>query len=209
MFYYPEKPLRVNNPDLVPDDYICQVKKNGHRLIISYDEEFKLRSREGNTKVSGINEFDWTWLVDGFPKPFYLDGELMGIRQKGIPSDVIVIWDCLFLGKNLINVPYLERWQMLKELTGRKIVSMPQKAGTTSKAKKSFGTSLIDYDTESNTMICVSNTYPKKDWHKLWHYLDEEYDEGLVFKKPTSKLSWNIRGSKEVSTSLKILKKKE
>jgi hypothetical protein len=209
MFYYPEKPKRINNADIVPDNYICQVKKNGHRIIISDDGEFKLRNRDGGTKMSGINEFDWSWLRKVFPKPFYLDGELMGIRQKGIPADTIVIWDALWLKEPLIKVPYIERWKKLKALTGNTVVSMPSKAGMTTKIKKALGSILIAYDIGSHTMICLSNTYPKKEWFKLWQQLDEVYDEGLVFKDGSSTLSWNIRSCREESSSLKLLKKKD
>jgi ATP-dependent DNA ligase len=95
IFFYPEKPMRIRKIEDVPEGYFVEVKKNGHRIeILCEDNELKLLSREGTPLKAGKN-FNWEWLKDVFPQPFYLDGECIGARQKGDVSDTIVIWDAI------------------------------------------------------------------------------------------------------------------
>lgn len=86
MFYYPNKPVRIYNPDKIldilghPDNWICQPKWNGKRVEIeNTGKEVKLFSREGRY----WEKEPWPWLAAlPLEPPWFLDGELLASQIK-------------------------------------------------------------------------------------------------------------------------------
>lgn len=200
MFYFPEKPNLITESAVgsaVPPHYLVQVKKDGWRVLIEADKKGKitLYNRYGKELSETAQKRDWSWLAETYPFPFFLDGELVGMRQKGDDPDTIVIWDAAKLkGKLLINRPYLERYEMLKEGCGE----FP------SGFEKGFGTNLIAH--RNNGYFALSNNYLRNDWSSLLQKLVKDYDEGLVFKNPNSPLSWRVDKSINTSNQIKLIK---
>lgn len=195
-FLFPEKPNRIYSEGVVPDNYLFQYKKDGHRAIILIKEDnVEIYNRHGNI-LNASKNFDWNWLKDIFPKNTMLDGEIVGARQAGELNDTIVIWDIVYENNvSLIDLSYKERWEKLFQYTSKEIKT----------TKKSIGTIFIAEN--NNTEIYLSNNYQKCNFKNEWNKLDKIFDEGIVFKNPDSKLSWNIFGTKTTSNQLKILAK--
>jgi ATP-dependent DNA ligase len=114
MFWYPEKPNHIFDTSIIPDNYIAQIKKDGWRIIVTnINGKLELFNRHGKL-ISAAQDKEWMWINKIFPGKFYLDGELIGQRQKNVLTNTIAIWDALYLeDKFLFNLPYIERYNLL------------------------------------------------------------------------------------------------
>lgn len=201
MFLYPQKPKLIFNVDIVPNNYIVQIKKNGWRVEIECDGKYvKLFNRKGN-KLSRGDENNWQFIKDLFPSPFYLDGEVLGTRQMGNNLNCIVIWDApVFDGQVFTKLPYIERYQKLQKFVNNKIMFIND--------DKKYGTLFIG---EHNGFgLYLSCNYNKKEWPILWNKIlneTKEYDkikqltvnEGLVFKNPNAENLWGVKTIEHVN----------
>jgi len=196
-FLYPEKPVRIYDASKVPPSYGFNVKKNGWRteILAHENEKVELFNRHGKL-ISTAKEFDWQWIAKLFKAPFLLDGEVLGPRQKLSKSNTIVIWDAAFLGgRNLTKLSYIDRWKMLNTHA----CQLPP-----ARNEKNFGTRLIAEN--EHTSLYLSEWYNISEYEKIFAELDANFDEGLVFKNPNSKLDWNRFATKERISQLKLLR---
>lgn len=204
IFLFPQKPKHIFDVNIVPKDYLMQIKKNGWRAEIISDKDFIIKSREGK-KLSRCTQDDWKFLEHIFPKPFYLDGELVGTRQAGRKLNHIVIWDAPILGgKNLTNLNYWTRYQMLLKYTQN------QPAFTDNADHEKFGTKLINLKNDYG--VYLSLNLDSKIFKDIWADLLIEkkeaqnlpVNEGVVFKNPNARNLWDLYKTKENIDQLKM-----
>lgn len=204
-FLYPQKPRHIYNVSVVPKNYTVQIKKNGWRVEIMSDTDFVINNREGS-KLSRGDSNNWKFLDDIFPKPFYLDGELVGTRQAGKLLNHIVIWDVPILGgKDLTKLNYIDRYNELLKYVNVKNVSLDINNVET------FGT--YNIKTVNGFGIFLSMNFEQTEYKKLWDIVVEEeikyrprlpVNEGLVFKNPNARDLWSLYKTKELSSQLKL-----
>jgi ATP-dependent DNA ligase len=115
VFYFPNKPIRIYDPqrfvgNLKPvGDWVAQPKWDGKRAMVSCDDhgQVSLSSREGRSWPKE----NWGWLVElKLPRPWFLDTELLRDGR-------IFVWDFAVLGgKALYREAYRSRLEILKGL---------------------------------------------------------------------------------------------
>lgn len=176
-FIYPGRPIRAYSVSAIPENYMFQIKKDGHRVIIVCDgHDIVFYNRHGK-KLSSIIKYEdkWKFISSIFPAPFVLDGELVGPRQAGSKSDIIYLWDCPVMdGRNLMKCPYIDRYMSLmnysSNIVSNSSISIANKNGM------SVELSLIK---TYNEFYCAFNS------------LIKDEDEGVVFKNTRSSLYWS------------------
>jgi len=204
-FLYPQKPRHIHDVSVVPKNYFFQIKKNGWRAEIMCDSKFVINNREGSKLSRGDAEM-WRFLEKIFPKPFYLDGELVGTRQAGKSLNHIVIWDVPILGgKDLTRVAYIDRYNELLKLAD--VNSAHLNASDT----ETFGT--LDIAINDNYKLLLSMNFEQKEYKKFWDTVVKEeiknrpslpVNEGLVFKNPNARDLWDLYKTKEKISQLKL-----
>lgn len=196
LFLFPEKPNEIHDLNIVPPNYLGQIKKDGHRAIIEIDNIVKIYNRQGGILSATANQ-NWSFLNKIFPNKSLLDGEIVGIRQAKEKSDTIVIWDIpicdnIYLLKN----SYLERWNLLNSFVAKNQIV----------TNKSFGCKFIG---ENNGLsIYLSNNFQVSEAEDIFKQLDGNFDEGIVFKNPNSCLEWSKTKTKVTINQLKYKIKK-
>ena len=204
-FLYPQKPKRIYDVSVIPKSYFFQIKKNGWRAEIQSDNGFIIKNRQGS-KLSRGNSDDWKFLEDIFPKPFHIDGELIGTRQAGRLLNHMVIWDIPVIGGNdFTNLPYIERYNILMSY----IDAAKKHLDPTDDNK--FGT--YEIETNNNHGLFLSMNFEQKDFNKIWKIVVNEelknrpslpVNEGLVFKNPNAKDLWNFYKTSQHVNQLKL-----
>lgn len=204
-FLYPQKPRHIYDVSVVPQNYFFQIKKNGWRAEIQSDNSFIIKNRE-NSKLSRGNSKDWEFLESIFPKPFYLDGELIGTRQAGKLLNHIVIWDAPILdGEDLSKLNYIERYNRLLKFTKDKVPHLDPND------VEKFGTWEIKLD--NGFGLYLSMNFEQKDFKGIWDTVVKEelknrpslpVNEGIVFKNPNAKNLWDLYKTKVHTNQLKL-----
>lgn len=209
MFWFPEKPQRIYDINRVPDSYTAEVKKDGHRVIVTdINGKFEMLSREG-TPLTAIKQPDkWQPIFERiFGSGYYLDGELVGPRQAGIKADTIILWDMLYDDGELLNkYTYFMRHSRLVSVFNNNTVLyefVPNTEKPCSKdiLDKFIGTVSVKID---ELYLGVSVRYQKKDVERILGLMDPLYNEGLVFKNVKSPLNWSIKATTHSANQLKF-----
>jgi hypothetical protein len=206
LFLFPQKPRHIHNVSVAPKNYFIQIKKNGWRAEIqSEDNSFIINSREG-TKLSRCNSDHWKFLETIFPKPFYLDGELIGTRQANKKLNHIVIWDIPILGgKDLTKLDYIDRYNELLKYANVKSIHLDVND------VEKFGT--MDITENDDYKLLLSMNFEQKEYKNLWDIVVKEeiknrpslpVNEGLVLKNPNARDLWNLYSTKERISQLKL-----
>lgn len=209
MFWFPEKPIRINDLSIVPDNYIAQVKKDGWRIILTnINGQFEMLNRFGE-KITAGRQFDWRWIQDIIPAgKFYLDGEVIGQRQAGAISDTIVIWDALYWHNQAFhNTRYQDRIEMLySAMLPKHIPPICIPSGSMRLGSKSDYCYRIGTDTAqcSNTSLWLSRNFKVSEAADILKKLDTTYNEGIVFKNPNSPLKWSPKSTSKSVNQLKF-----
>lgn len=209
MFLFPSKPTRIYDPAQTiktltevgkVDDWVVQVKKNGCRTNPEAENgTLKMWGRD-HTILGVSREYDWSPLMELFPAPFLLDGELIG-RKQAEQSNRLYLWDCPILdGVNLIGRNYDERYQILWNTFYKNATAMGLKVN-------------CDFDWRwvqiGGIRVGVCATFSANMWKETLEIMMKKYDgstgeiEGLVFKNKKTTMSWGA--TKEIRDQLKYL----
>lgn len=109
MFYFPNKPIRIYDCQAfiktLSSDWIVQPKYDGKRVLmdVSVRGDVKLYGRQGQRFKESFPQLANL----PYPKPFFLDGELMR-------DGTIACWDSAVWGSEEVwHFPYIERYLKL------------------------------------------------------------------------------------------------
>lgn len=121
MFYYPQKPIRIYPESEVmkkldnDHKYVAEIKKNGWRgLVEKRGASLKMYSRR-NTIIPWPKT-EMRSYFSGLQNDFFIDGELIDHRTKGIKGTYYA-FDLISLDNKLVvSKPLSERRRMLEDL---------------------------------------------------------------------------------------------
>lgn len=168
----PNKPIRVYNPNIILStifNWIAQNKYDGKRTIIACENDQVILYGRLGQKFKEKRP----WLAGlSLPQPWLIDGELL--RNGNIYA-----WDYAILaGRPQYHLPYLERWNLLKDLTP--LEESGKRFAIVESRKADAYLELLEPGVPDHSLV-----------------------EGVVWKSPSATNLWGLSSTSEIGTQIK------